>query len=46
MDRHETYKDSGVEWIGEIPESSSQRRIWPDGSSLCTMESCQLRRDL
>lgn len=27
MKRHETYKDSGVEWIGEIPSSWQLKRI-------------------
>ncbi len=27
MERYESYKDSGVEWIGEIPEEWTKRRI-------------------
>ncbi len=27
MERYESYKDSGIEWIGEIPEEWTKRRI-------------------
>ncbi|MDD6636656.1 MAG: restriction endonuclease subunit S, partial [Coriobacteriaceae bacterium] len=35
MQRYEAYKDSGIEWIGEIPAGWEIRRL----KQLCHMES-------
>ena len=41
MERYERYKDSGVEWIGEIPEGWEEMKLkylfrWEKGSNAAT----------